>query len=41
MDVSVAMGHASTKTTEGYYARGREDIVMNRILSRERGQEVS
>ena len=40
-DVSVAMGHASTKTTEGYYARGREDIVMNRILSRERGQEVS
>ncbi len=30
-DVSVAMGHASTKTIEGYYARGREDIVMNRI----------
>ncbi|MGN0138299.1 MAG: tyrosine-type recombinase/integrase [Candidatus Methanomethylophilaceae archaeon] len=40
-DVSVAMGHASTKTTEGFYARSREDIVMNRILSRERGQEVS
>ncbi len=35
----MAMGHISTKTTERFYVR--EDIVMNRILSRERGQEVS
>ncbi len=31
-DVSVAMGHASTKTTEGYYARNREDQVTGRIM---------
>ena len=31
-DVSVAMGHSSTKTTEGYYARNREEQVMDRIL---------
>lgn len=39
-DVSVAMGHASTKTTELYYARGRESIVFNRIRSVNNGQRV-
>ena len=34
-DVSVAMGHASTKTTEGYYARVREDDVFARLLANE------
>lgn len=40
-DVFVAMRHASTKTTEGYYARGREDVVMSRILSNERAKGVN
>ena len=31
-DVSVAMGHSSTKTTEGYYARNSEDQVIRRIM---------
>ncbi|MBR6038197.1 MAG: site-specific integrase [Candidatus Methanomethylophilaceae archaeon] len=31
-DVSVAMGHASTKTTEGYYARSKEGAAFQRIL---------
>ena len=31
-DVSVAMGHSSTKTTEGYYARNSENQVIKRIL---------
>lgn len=30
-DVSVAMGHASTKTTEGFYARSKESDVFDRI----------
>ncbi len=35
-DVSVAMGHASTKTTEGFYARCRESMVMANLLANER-----
>ncbi len=31
-DVSVAIGHVSTKTTEEYYARNREDQVIGRIM---------
>ena len=30
-DVSVMMGHASTKTTELYYARGKESLAMARV----------
>ena len=30
-DVSVMMGHASTKTTELYYARGKESMAMARV----------
>lgn len=35
-DVSYAMGHNSTKTTEQYYARVREDDVNARMLGRQR-----
>ncbi len=37
-DVSVAMGHNSTKTTEGYYARCRDSLVMANILANERSK---
>ncbi|MBR4227323.1 MAG: site-specific integrase [Candidatus Methanomethylophilaceae archaeon] len=33
-DVSVSMGHSSTKTTEEYYARYKEKDVMRRIMDR-------
>ena len=40
-DVSVALGHASTKATELYYARGEESTVFGRIRSLDNVKEVS
>ncbi len=37
-DISVAMGHASTKTTEGYYTRTKEDQAMSRIMANNRSR---